>query len=63
MRSTKKGQPASVYLSLGDKLIQARAGDTLEGGYRLDKIAPRELTFVNLQQNVTVLMPVDGEPS
>jgi hypothetical protein len=59
----EKGQPASVFLGLGEKLIQARVGDTLEGGYRLDGIAPRELTFMHLQMNVTVRMAVDGDPS
>ncbi len=60
---SEKGQPPSVYLTLGDKLIEARAGDTLEGGYRLDKITPRELTFIHLQQNLAVRLAVDGEPS
>jgi hypothetical protein len=57
----EKGQVASVFLMLGDKLIIAKAGDTIDGGYRLEGIAPRELTFLNLQQNLTVRMPVDGE--
>lgn len=59
----EKGQPGVVYLALGDKLIQAQAGDTLEGGYRLENVGPRELIFLNLQQNLTVRMAVDGEPS
>ena len=59
----EKGQPASVFLGLGEKLIQARVGDTLDGGYRLESIAPRELTFKHLQMNVTVRMAVDGDPS
>ncbi len=59
----ENGQAASVYLGLGDKLIQAKAGDTLEGGYRLESIAARELTFLNLQHNLTLRLRVDGEPS
>ena len=59
----EKDQTASVFLTHEDRLIQARAGDTLDGGYRLLSIALRELTFLNLQQNLTVRMPVDGEPS
>ncbi len=59
----EKDQTASVFLTHEDRLIQARAGDTLDGGYRLLSIAMRELTFLNLQQNLTVRMPVDGEPS
>jgi hypothetical protein len=56
-------QPTSVFLALGEKLLFAHVGETLEGGFRLETIGARELTFVHLQQNVTVRMPVDGEPS
>lgn len=57
------GQAPMVFLGLGGALIHARAGDTLEGGFRLDSIARRELTFVHVQQNLTLRMPIDGEPS
>jgi hypothetical protein len=57
------GQPATVFLALGEQLIQARAGETLEGGFRLESIAARELVFLHLQRNLTVRLPVEGEPS
>ena len=57
------GQAPMVFLGLGNALIHARAGDTLEGGFRLDGIARRELTFVHIQQNLTLRMPIDGDPS
>ena len=57
------GKPAMVFLGLGAALIHARAGDTLEGGFRLESIGRRELSFVHVQQNVTLRMPIDGEPS
>lgn len=57
------GQAPMVFLGLGGALIHARAGDTLEGGFRLDSITRRELTFVHVQQNLTLRMPIDGEPS
>jgi hypothetical protein len=59
----EKGQPASVFLGFGDTLIFAKVGDTLEGGFRLEGIKPRELTFLHIQTNLTVRLPVDGEPS
>jgi hypothetical protein len=50
-----------VFLAVGDKLIHARAGELLEGGYRLESISAKELVFVQLQQNLTLRMSVDGE--
>jgi hypothetical protein len=60
---TENGRPTSVFLALGEQLLQARPGDLLEGGYQLRSIAPRELIFLNPQLNLTVRMPVDGEIS
>lgn len=57
------GQAPTVFLGLGDQLIQARAGDSLAGGFRLETIGKRELGFVHIQQGVPVRMPIDGEPS
>lgn len=57
------GKPAMVFLGLGSALLHARAGDSLEGGFRLESIGRRELSFVHLQQNVTLRMPIDGDPS
>jgi hypothetical protein len=57
----EKGVPPSVFLALGSTLITAKAGDTLEGGFRLDSITPRELTFMHLQQKQTVRLRVEGE--
>jgi hypothetical protein len=59
----EKGQAASVFLGFGDTLIFAKVGDTLDGGFRLEGIKPRELTFLHIQTNLTVRLPVDGEPS
>jgi hypothetical protein len=56
------GALSTVFLSLGGVLITASPGDTLEGGYRLEKIAPRELTFMQLQQNQIVRLAIEGEP-
>lgn len=57
------GQPAMVFLGLAGALLHARVGDTLEGGFRLESIGQRELSFLHLQQNVTLRMPIAGDPS
>jgi hypothetical protein len=57
----EKGAPSAVFLVLGTTLLTAKAGDTLEGGFRLDSISPRELTFMHLQQKQTVRLRVEGE--
>jgi hypothetical protein len=59
MYAEKTGSP-SVFLAVGERLIVAKAGDTVEGGFRLQTVSPRELTFVHVQQNVTLRMSVDG---
>ncbi len=37
--------PAQVFLVYNERLLVAKAGDLLEGGYRLDQIGERELSF------------------
>lgn len=61
MYAEKTGAP-SVFLALGERLIVAKSGDTVEGGFRLQSVSARELTFVHVQQNVTLRMSVDGGP-
>jgi hypothetical protein len=58
----EKGEPAKVFLALGGALLTARAGDSLEGGFRLDSISTRELVFTHLQQQKAVRFGIDGEP-
>jgi hypothetical protein len=59
---SENGKPASVYLALGETLIDARPGDVLEGGYQLKSLSAKELTFLHQQSNLTVRLAVDGEP-
>jgi len=54
-------KPAVAFLSLGNSLLTAKAGDTLQGGYRLESIGKRELIFVDAQRNLTYRMGIDGE--
>ena len=55
------GRPTTVFLNVGNALINANPGDTLDGGFRLESIGPRELVFVHVQRNVTLRMPIEGE--
>jgi len=59
---SENGKSPSVYLALGEKLIEARSGDVLEGGYQLKSITTKELSFLHQQSNLTVRLAVDGEP-
>jgi hypothetical protein len=56
------GVAPRVFLARGEALITAQAGDTLDGGFRLESVAPRELVFMHLQQQRTVRLAVEGEP-
>ncbi len=56
----EKADSPSVFLAMGDRLIIAKAGDTLDGGFRLDTVSARELTFTHIQQNVTLRLSVTG---
>ena len=59
---SEKGVPVSVFLTLGNAVINAKPGDVLEGGFKLESISARELVFVHQQLNQTVRLPVDGDP-
>lgn len=58
---SERSGSASVFLALGANLITARPGETIDGGFRLDAIAPRELTFTHLATRSTVRMAIEGE--
>ena len=58
----EKTGATSVFLAIGERLIVAKSGDAVEGGFRLQTVSARELTFVHVQQNVTLRMSVDGGP-
>ncbi|MGY0194540.1 hypothetical protein ACWA7J_05625 [Leptothrix sp. BB-4] len=63
MLETLPSAKPQVFLSIGDKLLVAAAGDALDGGFRLEAIKPTELVFIHVQQGVTVRMPLSGAPS
>lgn len=48
----------SVFLVLGERLIVARPGDMVEGGFRLDAVGAAELTFVHVERNMTLRLSV-----
>jgi hypothetical protein len=54
-----RGRP-KVFLALGDRLLMAAVGDTLDGGWRLVAISAQELVFTHAQNNLTLKLPVAG---
>jgi hypothetical protein len=59
MLAERDGSDARVFLMLGDKMLMARRGDALEGGWRLDTISSRELQFVRPSDNATLKLSVE----
>jgi hypothetical protein len=59
MLSERDGGDARVFLMLGDKMLMARRGETLDGGWRLDTISPQELQFVRPSDNTTLKLSVE----
>lgn len=47
-----------VFLALGEKLLVAAVGDTLEGGFRLTAISAQELVFEHVQSRLTLKLAV-----
>lgn len=57
------GSPPTVFLAVGNNLIHARVGDTLEGGFKLQSINRRELVFIHIERQITLRMPIEGDIS
>ena len=49
-----------VVLAKGDRIFEVRQGETLDGGYRLEAIAPRSLTFLYVPLGITQELAVAG---
>lgn len=54
------GSRPQVFLLMGDKVLVARPGEVLEGGFRLDSIGARELRFVWPSDNSVLRLGIDG---
>jgi hypothetical protein len=55
------GMPDSVFLINGTTLVTAHPGETVEGGFRLESVSPREIVFQHPQHKQAVRLSVDGE--
>ena len=62
MESGANAKP-QVFLAIQDRLLVASPGDVLDGGFRLDSVTARELSFTHLSSNVTLKLSVTGAPS
>ena len=58
----EQGAAPSVFLMLGERLIVARAGDAIEGGFRLESASGTELAFVHVERNATLRLSVAKGP-
>jgi hypothetical protein len=58
---TPEGQPVVFFLSHGDRVIEARVGDRLDGVYQFESAAGGQLVFVYLPLNFRHTLPV-GAP-
>jgi hypothetical protein len=56
------GGAAVFYLSRGDKMLQARQGDVLEGVYRFEGLSGGQLAFVYLPLNIRQTLPAGAGP-
>jgi hypothetical protein len=54
------GSRPQVFLLMGDKVLVARPGELLEGGFRLDSVGARELRFVWPSDNSMLRLGIDG---
>jgi hypothetical protein len=54
------GKDARVFLLLGEQVLIARAGDTLEGGWRLAAIQPQLLRFERPSDHLPLTLATDG---
>ncbi len=54
------GSRPQVFLLMGDRVIVARPGELIEGGFRLDSIGARELRFVWPSDNSMLRLGIDG---
>lgn len=54
------GDGLRVVLSRGDRIFQVREGETLDGGYRVESIAPHAVKLVYLPLGVTQELQVAG---
>lgn len=59
MLAERDGSDARVFLMMGDKMIMARVGDILEGGFRLEEIMARELRFVRSADKLTLRLSIE----
>ena len=55
---TPEGQPPVFFLSHGDRVIEARVGDRLDGVYQFESAAGGQLVFVYLPLNFRHTLPV-----
>jgi len=54
----RDGSDAVVYLSLGDQMVLARTGESLDGGYKVAAITASQIEFESVAQGVRQTLPI-----
>lgn len=55
----RDGSDPRVFLMYGDRMIMARPGETLDGGWRLERIQPRELLFTRPADQLQLRLAIE----
>jgi len=54
----RDGSDTVVYLSLGEQMVLARSGETLDGGYKVAAITASQIEFESVAQGVRQTLPI-----
>lgn len=57
----RDGSDTVVYLSLGEQMILARSGETLEGGYKVAAITGSQIDFESVALGVRQSLPIPNQ--
>ncbi|MEX8498743.1 hypothetical protein [Leptothrix ochracea] len=63
MLADRDGSQPQVFLLMGEKILLARPGEMLEGGFKLEGVGARELRFVWPADNTILKLGIDGVSS
>jgi len=57
----RDGSETVIYLSLGDQMVVARAGETLDGGYKVAAITGNQLEFESVALGIRQTLPIPNQ--
>lgn len=57
----RDGSDTVVYLGLGEEMVLARPGDTLEGGYKVAAITASQIEFESVALGIRQTLPIPNQ--